>query len=47
MNAYDRARWIIERNTDAVRLLAEALLEHESLDADEIKKLLERAGVKA
>ena len=47
MNAYDRARWIIERNTDAVRLLAEALLEHESLDADEIKTLLERAGVKA
>ena len=47
MNGYDHARWIIERNTDAVRLLAEELLEHESLDADEIKALLERAGVKA
>ena len=47
MNAYDHARGIIERNTDAVRLLAEALLEHESIDADEIKTLLERAGAKA
>lgn len=44
MKAYDHARWIIDRNKDAVRLLAEDLLEHESLDAGEIKALLARAG---
>ena len=46
MNAYDRARWIIERNTEAVRLMAEALLEHESLESEEIKELLARAGAR-
>jgi cell division protease FtsH len=44
MDGYHRAKWIIERNTDAVSLLAEALLEHESLEADEIRALLARAG---
>jgi cell division protease FtsH len=44
MNAYDHAKWIIERNREAVRALAEALLEQESLEADEIKTLLTRAG---
>jgi cell division protease FtsH len=43
IGAYDRARWIIEKNTDAVRLMAEALLEQESLDAHEIKDILVRA----
>jgi cell division protease FtsH len=43
MDGYDRAKWIIERNTEAVSLLAEALLEHESLEADEIRALLARA----
>ncbi len=46
MNAYDYARWIIERNTDAVRLLAEALLDRESIDSDEIRELLGKAGAK-
>ncbi|HEX6973154.1 MAG TPA: ATP-dependent zinc metalloprotease FtsH [Vicinamibacterales bacterium] len=43
---YDHARWIIERNTEAVRLMAEALLEHESLDSDELQALLARAGAR-
>jgi ATP-dependent Zn protease len=45
MNGYDHARWVIERNKEAMRLLAEALLEQESLEAGEIKALLHRAGV--
>jgi cell division protease FtsH len=44
MNAYDRARGIIEQNSGAVRLLAEALLEQESLEADEIKEILTRSA---
>jgi cell division protease FtsH len=40
MGAYDRARVIIERNREPMRLLAEALLEHESLEANEVKALL-------
>ena len=44
MNGYDRARRIIEHNREAVRLMADELLQVESLEADEIKSLLERAG---
>jgi cell division protease FtsH len=44
MNAYDHAREIIERNRQAVESMAQALLEDESLEADEIKAVLERAG---
>jgi cell division protease FtsH len=40
MNAYDQAKYVIERNRESMRMLAEALLEHESLEAGEIKKLL-------
>ena len=36
MNGYDRARYVIEDNREAVRLLAEELLQVESLEADEI-----------
>jgi len=43
MDAYDHARWIIERNREPMRVLAEALLEQESLEADEIKLLLEQS----
>jgi cell division protease FtsH len=46
MNAYDHARGIIERNREAVRLMAEELLEHESLDAGEIEAILPRAGAR-
>ena len=44
MNAYDHATWIINRNKDAVRIMAEALLEQESLEAHEIKDILVRAN---
>jgi cell division protease FtsH len=47
MNGYDLARRIIERNREAVRLMAEELLQIESLEADEIKVILERAGATA
>jgi cell division protease FtsH len=47
MGGYDHARWIIERNREAVRLMAEALLDQESLEADEIKALLVDAGARA
>ncbi|MGB2715870.1 MAG: ATP-dependent zinc metalloprotease FtsH [Vicinamibacterales bacterium] len=44
MDAYNRARSIVERNRRAVDMMAKALLEDESLEADEIKDLMERAG---
>src|SRR4051794_14861019 len=45
MNGYDHARWVIERNKEPMRLLAEALLEHESLEAADVAALLRQAGV--
>jgi cell division protease FtsH len=47
IDAYDRARWIVERNKEPMRMLAEALLDQESLEADEIKVLLEKSGARA
>jgi cell division protease FtsH len=44
MNGYDSARTLIEANTEAVRLLAEELLVNESLEADEIRAVLQKAG---
>jgi cell division protease FtsH len=46
MNAYDLATGIINRNKPAVRLMAELLLEQESLEADEIKDILARANAR-
>jgi len=46
MSAYDHARWIIDRNTRAVELMAQVLLEQESIDADEIKQILAKADAK-
>jgi len=46
MDAYDRARWLVERNREPMRVLAEALLEQESLEADEIKALLDQSGAR-
>jgi cell division protease FtsH len=46
MDAYDQARWIVERNKEPMRVLAEALLDQESLEADEIKVLLEKSGAR-
>jgi cell division protease FtsH len=45
MSGYDHARWVIERNKEPMRLLAEALLEHESLEAADVAALLRQAGV--
>jgi cell division protease FtsH len=44
MTGYDRARDVIERHREAVRALAEELLQQESLEADEIRTILENAG---
>jgi cell division protease FtsH len=44
MNGYDHARWIIEKNRTAVEMMAKELLDVESLEADELKALLARAG---
>ena len=46
MNAYAHATAILEKNRDAVRLMAEALLEQESLEADEIQEILRRADAR-
>jgi cell division protease FtsH len=46
MNAYDHATWIINRNKEAVRMMAELLLEQESIEAHEIKDVLARANAK-
>jgi cell division protease FtsH len=44
MVSYDRARGLVEQNRDAVRLLAEELLVQESLEANEVQVILEKAG---
>jgi cell division protease FtsH len=44
MGGYDRARDIITTNREPLRVLAEELLAQESLEAAEIKALLERTG---
>ena len=46
MDGYDRAKDLIDRNRDAVRMLAEELLQVESLEAEDIKDLLQRAGAR-
>jgi cell division protease FtsH len=43
MDGYARAKDLIERNRAALRMLAEELLQQESLEADDIKALLDRA----
>jgi cell division protease FtsH len=44
---YDRATDLLSRNREAVKLIAEALLDQEALDADELKELLARAEARA
>ena len=46
MTGYDRARFVIEENREAVRLLAEELLAQESLESEEIQTLLDKAGAR-
>ena len=45
MDGYQAARALLEDNRDAVRGLAEELLQVESLDAGEIQKVLTQHGV--
>ena len=45
--AYDRAWDLLNRNRDTVKALADALLEQEALEAEEIKALLARTGARA
>jgi cell division protease FtsH len=47
MDGYDHARWIIERNQPAMHEMARALLDQESLEADEIKAILARTQASA
>jgi cell division protease FtsH len=47
MRGYEMARQIVERQRAAVKLLAEELLEFESVDADRLKELLAGAGIGA
>jgi cell division protease FtsH len=44
---YDRARDVLDRNRGAVKVLADALLDQEALEADEIKALLTQADARA
>jgi cell division protease FtsH len=44
---YGTARDLLDRNRDAVKALAEALLDQESLEADELKELLAKAGARS
>jgi cell division protease FtsH len=44
---YDRALDLLNRNREPVKAIAEALLDVEALDADELKTLLARSGARA
>jgi cell division protease FtsH len=44
---YDRACDLLNRNREAVKAIAEALLDQEALDADELKALLARSNARA
>jgi cell division protease FtsH len=44
---YQRAHDLLNRNREAVKQIAEALLDQEALDADELKTLLARSGARA
>ena len=44
---YDRAWDLLNRNRDAVKAIADALLDQEALEADELKALLGSAGARA
>jgi cell division protease FtsH len=46
MNGYDHAKWIIERNRNAVEMMAQMLLDQESIDADEIQGIIQRSNAR-
>jgi len=43
-NGYDRAHDILNRNRESVKAIANALLDQEALEADEVRDLLARTG---
>jgi cell division protease FtsH len=43
-NGYDRAHDILSRNRESVKAIADALLDQEALEADEVRDLLARTG---
>ena len=43
-NGYDRAHDILNRNRESVKAIANALLDREALEADEVRELLARTG---
>ena len=45
MRGYETARQVLEVHRPAVRALAEELLDHESLDAGEIRAVLDAAAI--
>jgi cell division protease FtsH len=47
INGYDQARWLIERHQPAMHEMAHALLEHESLDSNDIQAILARTNATA
>ena len=47
MAGYEHARDLIERNREAVKLLAEELLKQESLEAHEIRAILDKASARS
>jgi cell division protease FtsH len=46
-HGYDRALDLLNRNREAVKAIAQALLDVEALEADELKELLAKAGAHA
>jgi cell division protease FtsH len=43
---YETARGLLDRHRESVKALAEALLDHESLEADELQEILARTGAR-
>jgi cell division protease FtsH len=43
---YETARDLLDRHRESVKALAEALLDHESLEADELQEILARTGAR-
>lgn len=46
-SGYDRAWDLLNRNRETVKALADALLDQEALEADELKALIARTGARA
>ena len=44
-DSYERAKSIIKTHSYELRLIADALLKHETLDVDEIKKIIDQKSL--